>query len=341
MSSNPVYSQIRRSNRNTLLLSIVGLIIVVVVFVMFFLPYITANASAPRPLTAADITAASANISDLQPMYNVTVSGDSVFANAYEEYTENETTGAFVSTDAYFSILEVEGTLLLVRTKEEIDDNTFEFTGMLVQPSGIGREAMTALASDLPDNPAFTVLLDTVTDQTAWIVGGVVLGLLFLAVLYGFVSFFTRSANPGNHPIMKRLKPLGEPETILSEIENERIMGEQKVGDVAFTRNWMIYAKGNDFQAVRRSDLAWAYKQVTQNRSVKSFFAYIYDRHGRFISIPGKEDAVNQTLTAILNYAPWTIAGYSNEIKQSWDKDRAGFLAAVDDRKRQSQQPRQ
>ncbi len=341
MSSNPVYSQIRSSNRNTLLLSIVGLIIAVVVFVVFFLPYITAQSGAPRTLTGADITTASANITDLQPMYNVKIAGDEIFPNAYEEYTENETTGAFVSTDAYFSILMIGDTLLLVRTKDMVDDNTFEFTGMLVQPTGIGREAVDALASDFPGEKAFTVLLDTVTDQTPWIVGGVVLGLLFLAVLYGFVSFFTRSANPGNHPIMKRLKPLGEPETILSEIENERMLGEQKVGDVAFTRNWMIYAKGNDFQAVRRSDLAWAYKQVTQNRSVKSYFAYIYDRHGRFISIPGKEDAVNQTLTAILNYAPWTIAGYSNEIKQSWDKDRAGFLTAVDDRKRQAQQARQ
>lgn len=344
MSSSPVYKQIRRSNRNMLLLSIVGLIIFVAVFVVIFLPYITAQMGGPKTLTIEEIKNAAATISDLQPMYNVKVSSTLAFDAGYEEYTT--TNGVRTSTDAYFGVLFLDdegNTILMFRSPSVIDENVTEYVGNLVKPSGVSREALDELVKDVPEvkDALIPLMLDTELNQFPWIIGGVVMAVLLLAVLYGFISFFTRSANPNNHPIMKRLKLLGEPETVLSEIENERMMGEQKVGNLVFTRSFLVFAPGNDFHAMRRSDIAWAYKQVTQNRYGKTYYAYVYDRNGRLISAAAKEDVVNQMLTAVLNYAPWAIAGYSNDIKKSWDRDRAGFIAAVDDRKRQAQQAHQ
>jgi hypothetical protein len=38
-------------------------------------------------------------------------------------------------------------------------------------------------------------------------------------------------------------------------------------------------------------------------------------------------------LHRIYDYAPWAIGGYNGEIQHQWNKNRAAFIAAVDQRR--------
>ena len=156
---------------------------------------------------------------------------------------------------------------------------------------------------------------------------------LFSALSYG---------DGAKHPISKRLARHGDVPVVVSEIENELVMPRWSHGKLHTTANWLVYAPGADFQAMRLPEVAWLYKHMTQRRTYgipvgKTFAAHIFDSHGQKIEMTAKNERdVEAILEGAVQAAPWAIVGYDKEIEKTWNKNRAAVVEMVNQRRQQA-----
>jgi hypothetical protein len=58
------------------------------------------------------------------------------------------------------------------------------------------------------------------------------------------------------------------------------------------------------------------------------------DRHGYTSEIQLNKKKAELFMTRILQQCPWIVPGYTDELKKLWTSQRAGFIAAVDERRK-------
>lgn len=338
MTSNPIAAIINRSNRNRLILSLVGIVVVLAIgalswryFYNFFL--------GPFPITHQDLLATTDPGAPTK--YFVTVEGDDVVDTGVQEITESRRGGSQRVTASFMALL-VDDRILIVKAPSDAAVTTF--TGALASmPSDVRTEIVEDAVQDSPDlRDAFLpFMLDTDGFRTIGYVGLAVGIPVFLLCILGAVQAVQRSSDPLKHPIMKSLGRFGPPQQVVSEIENDLFMPHEKFGDLHLTPGWLVHTPAAALGATRLEDTVWIYKQVTQRRvngvpAGKTFAALVFDRHGSMLTIPGKnEEAVDQMLQAVLNRAPWSLAGYNQEVEKAWKSNRASVIAAVDQRRQQ------
>lgn len=141
-------------------------------------------------------------------------------------------------------------------------------------------------------------------------------------------------------PVWKHAAVYGNVEHVAAQIEQEQQMGNTKYGRLVMTPSWLIR---KNFFATWMSpldDLAWVHKKVTKHYTNmiptgKSYAAVIVGRHRQRIEVQMSQKKTDQLLADLAGKAPWAIYGYSKEIETAWQKDPAGFVAAVDSRRQQ------
>jgi hypothetical protein len=339
MTSNPIAAIINRSNRNRLVLSLVGIVAVLAIgilswryFYNFFL--------GPFPISRADLLATTDPGAPTK--YFVTVEGDNTIDTGVQEITESSRSNTRRVT-ASFMALVVDDRILIVKAPSA-DEQVTSFTGALASmPSDVRSEIVEDAVKDNPElrDVFLPFMLDTDGFRTGGYFGLAVGIPVFLLCILGLVQAVQRSSDPLKHPIMKDLGRFGPAQQVVSEIENDLFMPHEQLGDLHLTPGWLVHTPAAALGATRLEDTVWIYKQVTQRRvngipAGKTYSALIFDRHGKLITIPGKnEEAVNQMLQAVLNRAPWSLAGYNQEIEKAWKSNRASVIAAVDQRRQQ------
>ncbi len=86
----------------------------------------------------------------------------------------------------------------------------------------------------------------------------------------------------------------------------------------------------------------WIYKKITTHKAYgvittgQTFELCIMTRTGEAIYTQGKEILINEIIAGICNKAPWAIAGFSDEIKNLWDKQRNTLIATVDQKREET-----
>jgi hypothetical protein len=244
----------------------------------------------------------------------------------------------------YYHVLVLGDKFLLVKTKQaEIDNRQ---TGALVDmPSDVQKEVITQLEVEVPQiKGAFLpMMLDATDFRTGGFIGLAVAAVIALLSAIGVLLAFYRFANPEAHPAMKALARYGTLATVTNEINMEMSNPHEQVGKkIHFTRSWLV-STASGLQAMPYRDMIWCYKQVTQHRTNgiptgKTYAAFVNDRHGTSINIPGKEKEINQLLEFAMRSSPGVVTGYSDELSNLWRKDRARFAAAVDERRHNANQ---
>ncbi len=348
-----IQRSISRSNRNITLLSILAILIGAGAFIgaggktynlpdsdLSFIPtsaYIFRHFGEVQVLTQAQVIALTA---DQVPLYNVEVEGTALQDSGYTEYSTKN--NVKTTTDAYFGYLvlganESDFKVLVTRHPSVIDEKIVKYKGSIVKPVSISKEVMEDILKDDPTSKDVMLpfVLDTAEDAIPWYMGLAAEAVLVLGGLAGLATVMGRR-NPEKHPIMKRLGRFGDTESTMSQIDSEMMSGDVTTVDkLQFTRSWIIFKSGNDMYFARIADVVWAYQHVTQTRYGKNYAAYIWDRSGAMLNVPAKEKKVNEMLTAVLQRAPWAIAGYNKDVEKSWKNDRTGFIRTVDDRLKQ------
>ena len=335
MPNDFIASTIRRLNLRLLFTGLAGLLLVFIGLV-FGARFLYNMLLGPFPLTQAELIALSDAKSRLQ--YYVVVQGDD-HADTGFTYVSTSDSGK-ETTEAYYHALLLGKRLLLVKSRSTEIENTV--TGSLENvPADTQKELIAEVEKEVPQMAGafLPIMLDASNFYAKGYLG------LGIAVLVGLASLAAaglalyRLLNPQEHPALKALSRFGALQAVTGEIDMDMGVGHEQVGkNVHFTRRWLVSTSAS-LQAMPFRDIIWCYKQVTQHRTNgiptgKTYAAYILDRHGKTMTIPGKEPQVDQILQATLRSAPGVAAGYSPQLTTFWQKDRLGFVAAVDERRR-------
>ncbi len=344
MNEGLIQKTVGRSNLIMLLLSLAGLAIVAGL-IIFNLNFISNFIFGPFEADNAGLVTAS-SASAFQK-YWIKVSGDEILDTGmqYVSTSNNKET-----VKASYLALTLGERLLLVRMPGAQDSEalTPNLTGWLSAISSEeNTEVILKLEQDIPGvKEAFLPFkLETGDFRSTGLLGILVSAVLIVLSAIGLVIALRRISDPNSHPILKRLSRFGPLDFVVSRIEAELASPHTTLGRLHLTNNWLVYPTLTNVLATRYEDVAWVYKYVFKQKQYfitvsKTFSAMVNDRSGARIQVEAgrKEQAVDEMLKAILERTPWAIAGYSDELVRAWNRDRAGFLAAVDQRKAQGVQ---
>lgn len=324
---------IHKINRRKFIIAFILLFIVTISYVLF-LRYFYNFLLGPFEMEQSKLINAEGPRELFQYFINVT--GDDIYDTGFEYVTVHDS--GYEETDYYYYALEMGREFLLVETPERLDTSTV--TGFIKGiPTDIQKEVLDSLLAETPSLQGHFMPFMLKTNNFRmggfiWIGISVVLGAISLILI---LTTTLHLGNTDRHPVMKELKPFGEPKRIAGEINAELTAGKLETKLATLTENWLIIFKGLNFQATKYSDVIWLYKKITQHRTYgvptgKTFMAMIYDKHGQTISLQGKEADVDEVLTLVAQKAPQAIKGYAVQLFNLYRKNRPAFLAEVEKR---------
>lgn len=332
-SDSQILKTVKRSNMMLVTISMISLIIVGVLATISTVPYWIAQLGEPIEMSAEEIL----SLSGSEHLYNRAVSGLDMDDTYYYHETVDEDTGRQISIDAYFGALEIgKDKWILVRDPNEINTREEDYIGTLQPVSESVTREVYDLAADEMRIDFLPIMLDTTEDEIMWYVGTAILVIVALLSLLGVIAFLRRSSNPANHPILRKLARFGDVEDVIHAIDKDLTLAEDKVGKLYLTKNYLIHSGRNNFDAMPYHSVAWVYKMVIKGKyGTKTYQAHICDITGHEMKIAAKENDVNIMLQAVQSRAPHAIAGFSEDIKRAWNKDRQTLFAEVKKRRQQ------
>ena len=141
-----------------------------------------------------------------------------------------------------------------------------------------------------------------------------------------------------SHPTFKKLSIYGQPEIIAQSIEQEINTSNVIVyKNPKITDAWLLHQAKHVLELGKLVDLVWIYFQTADS----DFYGIIplgtkytvvcHDRHGDKIEIPKTKERVLTLIEQIHTRVPWAIVGHTDELELLWIKDRADFIAVVDE----------
>jgi hypothetical protein len=138
--------------------------------------------------------------------------------------------------------------------------------------------------------------------------------------------------------VWRHLSVFGQPRQLSSEIEQDLHRSNAKYGGLKITSHWLIRRNVFSTWISPIADVAWAYKGITRHRTNgiptgKTYSVAILGRHKQKITVRASEKKVDALLAEIMQRVPWAVFGYGPELVTTWNKNHAGFVAAVDERR--------
>ena len=334
--------QIRRCNRNLFVvnLSVIGLLLLWVILGQRYLYNCVAG---PFPIAAADLQS-KYSYPDKQEFLTVTDELHPVDTSVYLSHTTN---GAETSKD-YFLAARVGDHFLLIKSESATPGKHYE--GALAP---IPTDIRDLIAADVKKKGADfdTLFLPFMLDSTnyrsnAFLAIGIGLPIFALCA-YNLAKAFARIEDHHRSPIYRALQRYGDPNQIAPLLEGEVAGGDvTKCGPFTLTPSWLLHRTFFTFTPFHLSDIVWVYKKRTQHSyyfvipTGKSYAVTIRDAGGRKAEADlgrGKraQQRVDEFITVLGSRIPWVIAGYSEEIKKLYEKDREAFLGTIAQRQQE------
>jgi hypothetical protein len=340
MNESLVQKIVNRSNRNLLILCVLGIIIVAALFILnmrYFYNFIVG----PVEISSASLVALPA--ADTPQRYWLKVNGQELVDTGIQ-YVSTSKNGSKTVDNSYYAML-LEKRLLLVKIPGEpgVDSLPANQTGWLSEiASDENQKIIQALEIESPAIKGLFLpfKLETGDFRTNGYIGLVIGGIVLLLCLWGVVLVVQRTANPNNHPVLRALARFGPVDFVVSRIDAEMAAVHTTLGKLNLTNSWLIYDDKANLLATRYEDVIWIYKHVTTHRSYgiavsKTYAAMVCDKFGVKLTLVAgnKEAKVDEMLSALVTRAPWAVIGYSNELETAWSQNRAGFIETVQRRK--------
>jgi hypothetical protein len=169
------------------------------------------------------------------------------------------------------------------------------------------------------------------------------LPLMALGFVLGAVGMFVRAVRlkkrPDRHPVLQRLAAYGDPQEVLSEIDNELAQGDELVtlgrpmkafrvaragdGPVLYlTRNWLVQFGEMGVCLARLDDVLWAWKYIVQAPgtllTTRTYFVRLLVRRGQHEEVLLSESEADRLLLWLLRRAPWIQVGYDPRLDGLW-----------------------
>jgi hypothetical protein len=329
--------QIRRTNRNILL---IGIAIIAVVgaavgacwrdtYNFVFGPFRVQNAELLR-----------VGNPDFSHRYFVKVRGEHLFDTGFKEADNNNSEHIL----AEFLALEVDNHLLVV--KSPVNKHELDYSGTLVaMPDLLQTEILKGGKKKNPqfDGLVLPYMLDASAsfrnqDNILAALGAAFFGGLGL-LLFGISVW--RRIHPDAHPLLKKLAQYGPAHDVRMRIDSELRSegGGEKFGPLQLTTNWLIHAATYTTSVMAAPDVVWAYPKIVKHYhsgipTGKTFSAIIRDSKGQSVEVSGKKDTIPLMLTALKRRLPSILIGYHQQLDHLWRKDRPQFLQLLQQQRR-------
>jgi hypothetical protein len=180
-------------------------------------------------------------------------------------------------------------------------------------------------------------LLVLFNGEAAFKVGGYVglalFGPLALLVLFNVVRGLMRAVllDLARHPVVRRLKPFGDPMAVAAEIDCE-VSGQfvRAIGAATVTGSWVLWPMWFRLMVIRIDEVVWAYHQNTGGRHT----AMLFMRDGKIRSIWLKNDTAGELLKVVAQRVPWAFMGFDVQRWKAWRKGSQEVIAAADERRK-------
>jgi hypothetical protein len=333
-----VSQQIRRTNRNLLILG-TALLGIVAVVVAFTWRDVYNYVFGPFPIQP-DGLAAIWN-PDQPKQYFLKVQG----TKSYETGMQVVDSGHKENVRAVVIALAVGKKFLLVKTLP--GDDRLEFKGALVAlPPEVRTGAVEAIEQEQPERKgAFLPFMLDATGFRNWDNAvPAIFGLFFTGGGVFLVGLaLSRMAAPDKHPLLAKLEKYGQLQDVRARIDSE-MRGEgggERFGGLQITTNWLVHAAAYKTDVMASRDIVWAYPKITKHYTNgiptgKTYSAIVRDSKGQSVEISGKKDSVPKLLESLKRRMPWILVGYTKELDALWRTEKPRFFQLMERRRAES-----
>ncbi len=334
-----VIRQIRRCNRNLLLVNATILAVIVLIggsqwkyFYNFFF----------GPFAIDRQTLIAAGNPESLFKYFVTVRPDELVPTGVKDI-ERETsasgTTARQTIRADYYVARLNQKLMLVRTDPGAVGQ--QVSGRVVPVNGDALNAILApLEKDQPDlrGKFLAVMLDATDFRQPGYVA-LLFGIpLLLVAVWNVAKGLRRNGNLELHPSVVKLAAYGPLAETVRQIENETKLGSERVGNVVVTSSWVLAPDLYRLHCCSLNDLVWAHKRTTQyavnfTPTFKASGIILWERNRQQTPILCLGNRGDQLLHLIAVRAPWAFFGYNKELANSAKREWPDMVAVVDRRR--------
>jgi hypothetical protein len=330
-----VAHQIRRTNRNLLILG-TALLAIIAAIVSFTWREVYNYIFGPFPIQTSELTAIWNP--DQPKRYFLKVQGEKSFSTGMRvvdaDHKEN--------VRAVVVALVVGKRLLLVKTPS--DSHQLEFKGALTaMPPEVQSGTVDAIEKKYPNLKG--AFLPFMLDATGFRDSDSILVAVFGFLLTGMGLFLVglsilRMATPEKHPLFAKLERYGQLQDVRMRIDSDMRSegGGEKFGGLHITTNWLIHAAAYKTHVMSARDVVWAYLKITKHYhngipTGKTYSAIIRDSKGQSVEVSGKKDSVPKLLEAMQRRMPWIFIGYTKELDALWHKEKPKFYQLMEQRR--------
>jgi hypothetical protein len=336
MKSRHISKRVRQS----VLTWIIGVFIVLLAVgylgAITVMPYFRAMARGPVEFSPRQL-----NNHNGTTLYFVQIEGPEIFDTGFE-YTSSQY--GIQTEHWYYGALVVGNKFLIVEIGSAINPEQLSYLGTLENASqAIQTKVIGAIVEEQPELEGYFLPYVLKTGDAYniwWFLGGIVWLFALVGCMWLLYTNTHKLGAPQQDEMLKTLSRYGDMEEVAVEIEGELFGTEpvRKVEKLKLTKNWLIDDRFAHFEAFRLDSIVWYYKHITQHYingipSGKTISLYIHDATGKKVAINGSMKQVDVMLRTIYELTPWAIAGFTEQIKQGWDFQRASLVAAVEERK--------
>jgi hypothetical protein len=167
-------------------------------------------------------------------------------------------------------------------------------------------------------------------DFIGFIITSAVIALIGAAFL---ITWYLRVTKPGMIRIVKIIKSMGFGAE--SVVENDLSQAEDHLS-VSIGRKFIFFREAFETYVYALEDVIWFYEGAMHTEYVHSPMVIIKLRDGktRQIAVSVGSNKADKLEAALAKAAPWAISGESAQLHKLWKKDRPGFTAQVDNRRK-------
>ena len=327
--------QIRRTNRNLLLVSFI-LIVAVAGYAVGERRYLYNFFAGPFDISTQQLI--SIPQPDASLRYFVKVKGEDSQDTGVQEIERQSDTGS-ETVKAKFSVLLLAKRILIVKSNPKESGTAYE--GELSEiPSDVRTNVITPLLKEHPN--ASHAFLPFMLDTTGFRDEGYValaLGIpAFVLACWLILKVIRRKGEMATHPVVKAASRYGTVDHVAQQFDLELQGNSTKIGGATVTQSWVFLPTRFGLKICRIPDLIWAYKKVTRHYhnfipTGKTYDVIMYDRHGQPLQMKSRQKNIDEMLKVLAARAPWAVFGYNNDLNNTLRTNWAGFVAAVDQRK--------
>lgn len=163
--------------------------------------------------------------------------------------------------------------------------------------------------------------------------GCVVCGLGLVFIIIGIILIWRAAAGATLKDFKNAISEAGYTETMV-ESDYNAAQSYNKKGDLKIGRLFVYYMASSKPIAIPTNKMMWTYQTTTTHRTngiktgtTYSIMIYVEGRKNCYtLSVPNEATA-HTMLDKINNTFPWVVVGYTDEIRNLFNKDRSQFLS--------------